>query len=97
MNGTNLNYDELFIYQEEAICETFGIMAQPYIILFVSMCIQYIIEVSLAVLDLKYKSWFWRNKLSNKPTDYCSFLKLCCKSCKTKYDSKELFKKSFWY
>ena len=89
MNVSKLNYDELFIYQEEAICDTFGIMAQPYIILFVSICIQYIIEVFLAVLDLKYKSWFWRNKLSNKPTNYCSFLSSCC-SYKIKYDSNIL-------
>lgn len=90
MNVSSLNYDELFIYQEEQVCDKFGIMAQPYIILFVSMFIQYTIEVLLARFDIKYKIWFWKNKLSNKPTNYCSFLKSCCKPNKNKYDTNIL-------
>ena len=79
MNVSKLNYDELFIYQEKQVCETFGIMAQPYIILFVSLFIQFVIEMFLYLFDMSYKKWFFNKKLSNQKVKFCEFF---CKDCK---------------
>ena len=90
MNVSKLSYNKLFIYQEKEVCDGYGIMAQPYIILIASMFIQYLVEIILASLDIKYKSWFWKNKLSGKPIKYCNFFKLCCKRNKQAYNSNIL-------
>ena len=79
MNVSKLNHDELFIYQEKQVCETFGIMAQPYIILFVSLFIQFVIEMFLYLFDMSYKKWFLNKKLLNQQVKFCDFF---CKNCK---------------